>query len=161
MADLSSLAIVLQLSSDPDNPGPEEIRDIIELTRTIAVIGMSRDPVKAARRVPSYLAAKGYDIIPINPYATRILGRLVKRTLGEVSEQTDMVLVFRPSGEAGQHIEAAASRDERPVIWLQEGIRADTEARAARANGLRVVQDLCVFKVHRAIEGLASRSGAA
>ena len=161
MADLASLAVVLRSSSDPDNPGPAEIRDIIESTRTIAVIGMSRDPVKAARRVPSYLAAKGYDVLPINPYATRILGRSVRPTLADVSEPVDMVLVFRPSAEAGTHVEAAAARSERPVIWLQEGIRADKEGGDARANGLRVVQDLCVFKVHRAIEGLASRTGAA
>jgi predicted CoA-binding protein len=62
-----------------------------------------------------------------------------------------MVLVFRPSADAGAVVSDAARRPERPAIWLQEGIRADAEAAAARAAGQVVVQDLCAFKVHRAV----------
>ncbi|MXW08966.1 MAG: CoA-binding protein [Gammaproteobacteria bacterium] len=118
--------------------------------RTIAVIGMSRDPAKAARRVPSYLAAKGYDILPVNPFAARILGKPARKSLAEVTEPVDMVVVFRPSEEAGTHLAEAAARPERPVVWLQEDIRADEAAAEARARGIRVVQDMCTYRVHRA-----------
>jgi len=142
---------ILDASSDPENPSAETIRALFEKIVHIAVVGLSRDPVKASRRVPSYLAAKGYEVIPVNPHAERILGKSARATLGDVTEAVDMVMVFRPSGQAGPFVAEAAQRKERPAIWLQEGIRADNEARAAREAGLVVVQDLCAYKVHRAI----------
>ena len=138
-------------SSDPENPPPEKIRDLFERLHRIAVVGLSRDPAKAARRVPSYLAAKGYEIIPVNPHADRMLGREAVASLSEIREYLDMVLVFRPSLEAGAIIEEAAARAGRPAIWLQEGIRADAQARKAREEGRLVIQDLCTYKVHRAL----------
>lgn len=159
MTDPRILLRELRQSGDPENPPPEALARILSSTTTIAVVGISRDPVKAARRVPSYLAARGYEVIPVNPHAERILGRRAHRSLDEVSRSVDMVLVFRPSAEAGEVVAQAAGRPERPVIWLQEGIRADQEANAAREAGLTVIQDLCIWKVHRAIGG-AFRSGA-
>ena len=150
MTNLTALDVLLQESSDPDNPDAAELLDIVRTVRTIAVVGLSRDPAKVARRVPSYLAAKGYDILPVNPFATRILGRLAKKSIAEVTEPVDMVVIFRPSEEAGTHLAAAAARPERPVVWLQQDIRADKEATEARARGIRVVQDMCMFQVHRA-----------
>lgn len=152
--DLEPLSRVLDQSSDPDNPGAREIHGILTSVRTIAVVGLSRDPTKAARRVPSYLAAKGYDVIPVNPNAERILGKEVREHLDEVDERVDMVLVFRPSDEAGDVIRDAAKRPEAPIVWLQEGIRSDEAAAEARQKGLTVVQDLCSFKAHRSL-GLA------
>ena len=154
------LARLLEASSDPLNPGPDEIRDIVRRTFVIAVVGISRDPMKAARRVPSYLAAKGADIIPVNPYADRILGRPARATLEEVTEPVDLVLLFRPSREVGRFVRAAAERPEAPVIWLQEGIRDDAAAAAARDKGLTVVQDLCLYKAHRALGDTLRRAEA-
>ncbi len=155
------LSHTLEASGDPNNPGPDEMLRIIEDTVTIAVVGLSRDPVKAARRVPSYMAAKGYDVIPVNPFAERILGKPARASLDAVTESVDLVLVFRPSDEAGDVIRQAARRPERPVIWLQEGIRNDEAAQEARAAGLTVVQDLCIYKVHRALAGPHALAGSA
>ena len=152
MEKFGTLASILAESTDPENPGPERIRELMEKVRTIAVVGISRNPDKAARRVPSYLAAKGYEIIPVNPNVDRILGKPVRASLGEVTEPVDMVLVFRPSEEAARIAEVAIRRPERPAIWLQEGIRADEVASRARAQGFTVVQDLCTFRVHMALE---------
>ena len=150
MTNLTALQALLRQSSDPDNPDAAELLDIVRSMRTLAVVGLSRDPAKVARRVPSYLAAKGYEIVPVNPHASRILGRPVRPTLADVTEPVDMVLVFRPSEEAGRHLAEAAARPEGPVIWLQQDIRSDAEAAEARAEGIRVVQDMCLFQVHRA-----------
>jgi uncharacterized protein len=152
MSELDRLAHLLAESSDPGNPDPVQLRDLLGRIRRVAVVGISRDPLKDARRVPSYLAAKGLDIVPVNPFATWLLGRPAVAHLDEVSEPVDMVLVFRPSDEAGDVVSLANHRPERPAIWLQEGIRADLEAGYARARGRVVVQDLCLFKAHRTLD---------
>jgi predicted CoA-binding protein len=141
----------LAQSSDRENPSAEALRDLFGRIEHIAVVGLSRSPEKAARRVPSYLAAKGYDVIPVNPNAERILGRTAHDRLADVEEPVDLVMIFRPSAEAGTFLAEAAARPEHPAIWLQTGIRADQEAAEARAAGLLVIQDLCAFRVHRAL----------
>jgi predicted CoA-binding protein len=151
MDHLDRLRAVLAESTDPFNPPAERIEALFQRLHTLAVVGLSRDPAKAARRVPSYLAAKGYEVIPVNPHAERILGRPARATLDEVEEPVDLVVIFRPSAEAGAFVRLAAERPEAPAIWLQEGIRSDAEAGAARDAGLLVVQDLCTYKVHRAL----------
>ena len=148
---LSRLRIIIDESSDRENPSPEGVKEVLDSVRTIAVVGISRNPEKAAGRVPSYLASKGYEVIPINPHGDRILGKEARASLLEVTEPVDMVLVFRPSEEAARIVEVAMGRGEKPVIWLQEGIRADEVAARARARGFTVVQDLCTFKAHKAL----------
>lgn len=155
LARVDPMALVqseLRASSDRNNPSAEELRDLFERVRVIAVIGLSRNPAKAARRVPSYLAAKGYHVIPVNPHADRILGNTAYPALSDVPEEVDMVVIFRPSDQAGPFVEEAATRPERPAIWLQSGIRAEDEIADARERGIVAVQDLCTFRVHRALE---------
>jgi len=151
MDTMSQIQSILDESADRDNPGPEGIKEILESVQSIAVIGISRNPEKAARRVPSYLAAKGYEIIPVNPFVDQILGKDAKDTLPEVTDPVDMVLVFRPSEEAAKIVEVAMARVEKPIIWLQEGIQADEIVTRARADGIQVVQDLCTYKVHKVL----------
>jgi hypothetical protein len=153
MDDLQELRHVLAASTDERNPTAEELRALLDRVERIGVIGLSRFPEKAARRVPSYLAAKGYDIVPINPNADRIFGKEVHDRLADVEGDLDMVMIFRPSAEAGPLVKEVAERPERPAIWLQEGIVAPEEIAAARAAGITTVQDLCAFKVHRALFG--------
>jgi len=151
MVDLSALQLLLDESEDRKNPGAEEMKQLMESVRTIAVVGISRNPEKAARRVPAYLAAKGYEIIPVNPFVDEILGKRAKDSLRDVAEPVDMVLVFRPSDEAAKIVEEAMRREERPVIWLQKGIRSDEVAAIARGLGFTVVQDMCTYEVHKAL----------
>lgn len=151
MDTLTDVKRELQESTDPDNPSAEVLRALFERVQRIAVIGLSRSIEKAARRVPSYLAAKGYDVIPVNPNADRILGKQAYPTLSAVLDPVDLVVIFRPSDQAGPFVAEAAARPERPAIWLQQGIRADPEIRAAREAGLIAVQDMCSYRVHRAL----------
>ena len=151
MKRLESLRRLLAESSDLENPSAERIRRLFETMHRIAVVGLSRDPSKAARRVPSYLAAQGYEVVPVNPHAERLLGKPSAPTLDDVEGYVDAVVIFRPSEVAGRFVEQAAARPGRPAIWLQEGIRADEAAAVARSAGRTVVQDLCTYKVHRAL----------
>jgi predicted CoA-binding protein len=151
MSDLQGVQEFLDESGDRDNPGPEEMKQLFESVKTIAVVGISRNPEKPARRVPAYLAANGYEIIPVNPFVDEIFGKTALDSLDEVNEPIDMVVIFRPSEEAAQVAEAAMGREERPVIWLQKGIRANQKAAVARESGFTVVQDLCTYEIHKAL----------
>ena len=144
---------LLAKSSDGSNPTAQVLVEIFRDVQHIAVVGLSRDLEKPSRRVPSYLAAKGFDVIPVNPRADRLLGRRSWPSLDEVPEPVDMVLVCRPSAEAGTVVEQATSRPERPVIWLPSGTRAPEAVETARAAGHTVIQDVCVFRAHRVLVG--------
>ncbi len=147
----TELQKLLDESGDRNNPGPEAMKDLLDSIRTIAVVGISRNPDKPARRVPAYLAAKGYDIIPVNPFVDEIFGKESRNSLEDVSEPVDLVLVFRPSEDAVQIVEAAMRRPERPAIWLQKEIRTDELAAQARGKGFTMVQDLCAYEIHKAL----------
>ena len=154
MEDRERLERVLSSSGDEaNNPGPDEMRDLIRRTDSIAVVGMSRDPMKPARRIPSYLTAMGARVIPINPLVGRMLGAQARKSLEDVTEPVDMVMIFRPSDQVAPFVRAAAARPERPVIWLPEGVQDDVSAAGARAAGIVVVQDLCIYRVHREMGG--------
>lgn len=142
---------MLGTSSDADNPSAEAIAQLLDDVQHIAVVGLSRNLEKEARRVPSYLAAKGYDVIPVNPYAERLLGRVSYSDLASIPDTVDLVLIFRPSEEAGSFVEAAMARAEQPAIWLQTGIQSPAAVEVARRDGRVVVQDLCIFRVHRTL----------
>lgn len=129
-----------------------EVRELLGL-ETIAVVGCSRNPGKAAHDVPKYMREHGYDIIPVNPNAEAIFGRDAYDRLADVEESIDVVNVFRPSEEAGSVIDEALERDDARVIWLQLGIRDDEAAGRAEAAGRRVIQDRCIKVEHQRLLG--------
>jgi uncharacterized protein len=119
-----------------------DFRDILAGSRTIAVVGCSRDPAKAAHRIPARLQSLGWRIIPVHPSAEVILGEPVRRTLADIDEPIDLVDVFRPAPETPEVARAAVAAGAR-ALWLQLGI-ASAEARAiAEAGGLAYVEDRC------------------
>jgi hypothetical protein len=128
----------------------DRIRDVFENYHTIAVYGMSKNPEKAAHRVPAFLLSKGYAIIPVNPSADMILNRRCYHSLKEVDEHIDIMEVFRPSEEALSIVQEAIARKKEKgdvaVIWLQEGIRNEEAKMLAEKNGIIFLQDRCMFK---------------
>ncbi|MFA9501462.1 CoA-binding protein [Natrinema sp. H-ect1] len=125
-----------------------EIEEILE-SDTIAVVGCSSTPGKAAHDVPKYLLDHGYDVIPVNPYAEEIFGREVPDSLADVEDEIDVVCIFRPSEEVSGIVDAALERDDVDVIWTQQGIRDDEAAARAETAGRAVVQDRCMKVQHR------------
>jgi predicted CoA-binding protein len=126
------------------------------LTRydTITVVGASRAPAKAAHSVPAHMQWHGWRIIPVNPYADRLLGEPAYRTLAGVPEQVGLVDGFRPSLQtpdiARQAVAAGAT-----ALWLQLGI-ASAEARAiAEDAGLLYVEDRCLVIEQRRLHLVA------
>ncbi len=125
-----------------------ELRELLGL-RTVAVVGCSATPGKAAHEVPKYLHERGYDVIPVNPNAEEVFGNHAYDSLSDVDEEIDVVNVFRPSEEVSAIVDAARERDDLTAIWLQLGITdPDATARAERA-GLHVVSDRCMKVEHQ------------
>lgn len=100
----------------------EALRSMLEQLTTVAVVGMSTNPAKAAHRVPAYLLTEGFEVIPVNPHAEKILDRRCYRSLLDVPEVIDIVDVFRPSEDALQVVEEAIARHKArgdvALIWL-------------------------------------------
>lgn len=130
----------------------DDIEDILNLSKTIAVIGLSRSPEKDSYRVARYLQSQGYKIIPVNPSAEEILGERSYHSLQELPEDlkrsVDVVDVFRPSEDVPPIVDQAIEmrrRFGRPTaVWMQLGIVNETAAKRARAAGLKVVMNRCM-----------------
>jgi uncharacterized protein len=127
----------------PDSDVDDVVAHILTTYDTIAVVGASADPVKAAHRVPALMQRHGWRVIPVNPRGGQILGEQAYRTLAELPGQAGLVDVFRPSAQtpdiARQAVAAGAT-----ALWLQLGI-ASAEARTIAAEGgLLYVENRCL-----------------
>jgi predicted CoA-binding protein len=130
-----------------DNHSDNEIREMYTF-KNIAVVGMSRDPVKAAHFVPKYMIEKGYNIIPVNPLANEILGRRTYSKVSDIKSQVDIVDVFRPSEDVYSVVEDSVKKPGVRVIWLQEGIHNNDAEKIALENKINVVFNRCLMAEH-------------
>lgn len=126
-----------------------EAQGVLEGVKTIAVVGLSPNPDRPSHMVTQYMLAHGYTIIPIRPAVKEILGRKAFASLAEYGQTVDMVNIFRHP-DAVPEIVDEAIRLHCKVIWMQEGIHHEAAAEKARAAGLKVVENRCLKKVHRA-----------
>lgn len=125
-------------------------------SRTIAIVGLSKDSSRPSSDVASYLLSKGYRIIPVNPTANEILGEKCYKSLvhlpDEIKRVLDVVNIFRRPDDVPQIVEEAIqlrSKYHRPsVIWMQLGIVNEIAAKRARDAGLGVVMDRCMKIEH-------------
>ncbi|CCQ32203.1 O-acetylhomoserine -lyase protein [Halorhabdus tiamatea SARL4B] len=131
----------------------ETIVQLLETSDTIAVVGCSSTPGKAAHDIPKYLLEASYDVIPVNPFAENIFDRDAYDSLSDVPDKIDVVDVFRPSEEVPEIVEAALDRDDDAAIWLQEGITHDESAEQAEKAGRQFVQDRCMKVEHQRLLG--------
>ncbi|SDY43351.1 CoA-binding protein [Halopenitus persicus] len=121
---------------------------------TVAVVGCSTTPEKAAHRIPKYLQEHGYRIVPVNPYAETVLGEPAYDAVTDVPRDVtvDVVDVFRPSEEVPGVVDDVLERRDLAGdvggLWLQLGIRNDEAAARAEAAGIAVVQDRCMKVEH-------------
>jgi uncharacterized protein len=125
----------------------ERLLGIYATTKTIAVVGASADPTKAAHVIPRYLQSQGYRILPVNPRGGELFGERVFRSLAEIDVPVDVVDVFRPAEEAPELARQAIAIGAK-VLWLQVGIESDEAQRLAEAAGLTVVMNRCMGATH-------------
>lgn len=121
-------------------------QQILEQSRTIAVVGASRHPDKAAYAVPLQLKLHGWEVIPVNPFAEEIWGQRCYAALRDVPVPIDLVNVFRPSRLATDVVRDAVAVGAK-AVWLQQGIVSPEGRRLAGEVGMDYVEDLCVAVV--------------
>ncbi len=124
------------------------IPEILKSAHTIAVVGISSNPMRASNGVSEYLKRAGYRIIPVNPNEAEVLGEKCYARLEDVPEKIDMVDIFRRSEFVPDIVESAIRVGAR-TVWMQEGVIHEAAAERARQAGLDVVMDRCTLKEHR------------
>ena len=121
-----------------------EIKDILSKYKTIAMIGVSKDPTKVSTIVMKYMQKYGYKVIPVNPRAKgeKILGEYVYEKITDIKETVDIVDVFRPSKEAFPIAEDTVKIGAK-VLWLQLGIRDENAKKLMEKNNIDYVENKC------------------
>jgi uncharacterized protein len=126
---------------------PEQIKELLEHTRRIAVLGIKPDPDQPAYYVPEYAQSAGYEIVPVPVYykdLTEMNGQKVYRKLTEIPGDVDMVNVFRRPVDIPPHVDDIIAKKPKSV-WFQLGIRNDAAAERLARAGIDVVQDHCLL----------------
>jgi len=122
------------------------LKDVLKRTKTVAVVGVSMNPVRPSYYVARYLSLKGYRVIPVNPgHAGKMLfGETVQAGLSDISEPVDMVDIFRRSEVVPAIVdEALAQFPGLGTIWMQIGVEHAEAAAIAEAHGVTVIQNRC------------------
>jgi predicted CoA-binding protein len=128
----------------------DSIRDLLKNSRTIAVVGLSDNPLRAAHGVSAYMQMQGYRIIPVNPECDYVLGEKSYKSLLDVPEKIDIVNIFRRPEFVPPVVDQAIQLKV-PAIWMQEGVIHEEAAQKARQAGIFVIMDKCILKEHRNI----------
>jgi hypothetical protein len=133
-----------------------EIKEILTKYKTVAVVGLSREPDKDSYRVSAYLKEHGFRIIPVNPFADEVLGERSYKSLldipTEIQRTIEVVDVFRPAKDVPPIVDQAVKLKEmygKPiVVWMQLGIVNEQAAETAKRAGLTVVMNKCMMVEH-------------
>jgi hypothetical protein len=122
----------------------EDIKALLEGTRTIAMVGASDRPDRPSYGVMAFLQRQGYRVIPVNPQITgeHVHGEFVFRELSQIGEQIDLVDIFRRPIAAGEAVDEAIAVGAK-AVWMQLGVINEEAAARAEAAGLKVVMDRC------------------
>ncbi|MGV9211136.1 CoA-binding protein [Micromonospora sp. RB23] len=119
-------------------------QQILADSAVIAVVGASRDPMKAAHRVPLQMQRYGWRIIPVNPTVDELFGERAYASLADIPHPVDLVDVFRPAADAVQVVRDAAAIGA-PAVWLQLGIVSAEAREIAEKAGMEYVEDRCLI----------------
>jgi predicted CoA-binding protein len=125
----------------------QAITQILNFSKTIAVVGLSNDRMRPSFHVAEYLKSVGYQIIPVNPFETEVLGEKSYARLQDVPTSVDIVEIFRRP-QFVPEIVAAAIQVRARCVWMQEGIVHAEAAERARQAGILVIMNLCMLKEH-------------
>lgn len=139
------------------NPNDQLISELLRESKTIAVFGLSDDPGKASNQVAQYLQSQGYEIVPINPKLTTVLGRKAYPTLLDVEGPVDIVDVFRRSEQVPEVVDQVMQMNQKPkAVWIQLGIVNDEQCKRIEEAGMMAIQDACMKIEHRRLLGSES-----
>lgn len=132
--------------TEPTNPADEAVTQVLAGMRRVAVVGLSARPDRASYGVTRFLVGRGLDVVGVNPALDEdVLGLKIYPELADVPGPVDVVDVFRRSDAVPAIVEQAIAIGAR-AVWLQEGVVHEDAAARARAAGLTVIQDRCLYK---------------
>ena len=130
----------------------EKLKEILEESTRVAIVGLSPKPDRPSNDVARYLLRNGYEIIPVNPGQKQILGRVCYPNLREVPGSVDVVDIFRRPEYVLPIVEDAIAIGAK-YIWMQEGIVHSEAAQLAEKHGIPVVMDFCMKVAHFMLRG--------
>jgi len=133
------------------NSNAEEMKKYFEEAKTIAVLGASPKPEKASHHVAKYLKEAGYKMIPVYPKGEMILGEKVYKSLADIEEQVDMVVVFRKPDALSAIADAVIARSDVKTYWTQLGLINNDAAQRVKDAGINVVQNHCAMVEYKAL----------
>ena len=133
---------------EKDSHSDDEIKKFYTM-KNIAVVGMSKNEEKAAHYVPRYLIDHGYNVIPVNPTATEILGRKSYPAVSSIPDRIDIVDIFRRSEDVPSVVEDTLKKVDIKVIWMQEGIYSKEAEKMAKEKDISAVYNRCMMAEHR------------
>lgn len=134
------------------NSNKDEMREIFNSVKTIAILGLSPDESKASNRVARYLKNAGYKIVPVYPKEEFILSEKVYRSLAEIPFKVDMVDIFRKPAAFDAIADACIARGDIDVFWGQLGLVNNAAAQKAKDAGMKVVQNYCTKIEHALLD---------
>ena len=126
---------------------PDPILALLARTQTIAVVGLSNNPLRPSYGVAAYMQSHGYRIVPVNPRISESLGETSYATLADVPEKIDLVNIFRRSEYVDEIVDQAIQLKV-PAVWMQEEVINERAAEKARQAGIFVMMDRCILKEH-------------
>jgi hypothetical protein len=129
-------------------PSADPIFDILTKYKRIAVVGLSSNPARPSYNVTEYMQSVGYQIVPVNPNETDVLGEPSYARLEDVPQKIEIVNIFRRPEEIPPVVDAAIQVGAK-VVWMQLGITNQAAAEKARAAGITVVMDACLLIEHK------------
>ncbi len=130
-------------------PQADLVTELLRKAKTIAVVGLSGNPMRPSHGVTAYMQSQGYRIIPVNPHIESCLGEKAYPSLLQVPEKIDIVNIFRRP-EFVEEVVDQAIQLKVPAIWMQEDVIHEKAAEKARKAGIFVVMDRCLLKEHHA-----------
>lgn len=129
-------------------------KEILTPPKTIAVVGLSDKPDRISYEVASYLQNQGFTIIPVNPNILKSLERKAYPSILSIPAETpiDVVDIFRKSEDVLPIVEDVIKSGRKPIIWMQEGVISIPAQELAQMNGLQVIMDACMMKLHKSLQ---------
>lgn len=133
------------------------LKEILTKYKTVAIVGLSRDPLKDSYKVAEYLKKHGFSIVPVNPFTAEVLGEKCYKSLidmpAEIQRTLEIVDIFRPSAEVLPIVEQVVQIKKLHgvpyAIWMQLGIVNEQAVETARKEGLTVIMDKCIMREHK------------
>jgi predicted CoA-binding protein len=136
---------IMTCSQEYQNPSDDQIKEILQKYKKVAVVGLSSDQARPSNAVAKYLQRKGFKIIPVNPNEIEILGEKAYPDLSAIPEKVEIVDIFRRPDQVPPIVDEAIEIGTK-VIWMQEGVINHPSALKAFQNGIIVVMDRCMLK---------------